>query len=647
MSKVGLCVLLGLAACTDASLYGKNYTPNQPNRISFEGDLCTDDPGAIAFPQKTLIVMDGTGAMAEGDPAGQSVNSLRAFIGRHRDANQAISILLMGASARPLITGFTSDQQTIDTALETLAASTGQAQRNYLDALRTLTTVIEDDLLASNPGLRSRTRYAVLFVAAGPPDPAFQIPWCIAQDLTVGSSDCQKAFVAAFCNNANPAPTDCERWWYGDAVTELRSYVRTNGAEDLIFHSFSLSQDTVAANVLGDMARSGQGELVQQTPSTLDFLAVDVDRPGSRLVLREIVVMNNNALLRGKAPEADSDGDGLSDAEEIKLGTDPLNPDTDGDGVGDGIEVRLASPGSEFDPLVPAQFKECLTLTDPTADHDLDGLTDCEEAVLRTDPYLVDSDRDGIPDLVEVRLGGNPLVDDRLVDSDMDGIPNGDEMKEGLDPWTNDSDRDLAYGYQYRTIDQGETIRLEASPNEPFPGVRITNVKQGTSTVWALRLTGDRPARLAFLEDETVMPDGAENDPTNTVALTASGDYALISPMGGQLTVTVDVDALPTAGSPPTDARVILRTTTRTCFHMDVRNVTLVETKESPTGRPGKGWNMIRIYVAEVPLDSSASGQTIVKSVTVPVRFVAPDQKTPNLAFIHLTDDDFLLLAPE
>jgi hypothetical protein len=647
MSRTWLCLLLALAACTDASLYGKNYTPNQPNRISFEGNLCTDDPGAIAFPQKTLIVMDGTGAMAEGDPAGHRVDALRAFIGRHRGPNQAVSILLMGASARPLITGFTSDQQTIDTALETLAAATGQAQRNYLDTLRMLTTVIEDDLLAANPGVRSRTRYAVLFVAAGPPDPAFQIPWCIAEGLAVGSPDCQKAFVAAFCNDANPAPTDCERWWYGDAVTQLRSYIRANGAQDLIFHSFSLSQDTVAANVLGDMARAGQGELVQQTAITLDFLAVDVDRPGSRLVLREIVVMNDNALLRGKAPEADSDGDGLTDAEEIKLGTDPLNPDTDGDGVGDGIEVRLASPGSQFDPLVPAQFKECLTLTDPTADHDLDGLTDCEEAVLRTDPYLVDSDRDGIPDWVEVRLGGNPLVDDRLVDSDMDGIPNGEELKRGLDPWTNDSDRDLDYGYQYRTIDQGETIRLEASPNEPFPGVRISNVKQGTSTVWALRLTGDRPARLAFLENETVMPYGAENDPTNTAALTASGDYALISPLGGQLTVTVDLDVLPAAGSPSTDARVILRTTTRTCFHMDVRNVTLVETKESPTGRPGRGWNMIRIYIGEVPLDSSASGQTIVKSLTVPVRFVAPDQKTPDLAFVHLTDDDLLLLAPE
>jgi hypothetical protein len=638
---------LALAACTDANLYGKNYTPNRPDRISFEGNLCTDDPGAVAFPQKTLIVMDGTGAMSEGDPAGKRVDVLKAFIGRHRDANQAVSILLMGASARPLITGFSADPLVIDAAVEALAASTGQAQRSYLDTLRMVTTVIEDDLLASNPGLRSRTRYAVLFVAAGPPDPAFQTPWCIAESLTPGTTQCQDAFTKAFCGNATPAPTDCERWWYGNAVTQLRSYVRNNGAEDLVFHSFSLSQDTRAIAVLGDMARAAQGELVGQTPSTLDFLAVDVDRPGSRLLLRQLVVMNTNALLRGKAPEADSDGDGLTDVEEAKLGTDPLKYDTDGDGVGDGIEVRLASPGSEFDPLVFTAFKQCVTIPDPTADHDLDGLDDCEEAVLRTDPYLVDSDRDGIPDLVEVRLGGNPLVDDRLVDSDGDGIANGEEVARGLDPWTNDSDRDLDYGYQYRTVDQGETIRFEASPTEPFPGVRVTDVKPGQGTVWALRLTGDRPARLAFLENETSMPIGAEDDPSITVALTASGDYVLPSPMGGQLTVAVEVAALPAAGSEPVDARVTLRQTTRTCFHMDVRNVTLVETAELPAGRPGRGWNMIRLYLGEVPLDAAASGQTIVKSITVPVRFVAPDTKTPNLPFIHLTDDDFLLLAPE
>jgi hypothetical protein len=639
-----LAPLLALAACTDASLYGKNYMPNQADRISFEGNLCTDDPAAIDFPQKTLIVMDGTGAMAEGDPAGKRVNTLRAFVGRHRSPGQSVSLVLMGASAKPLFTGFSSDPLVIDPALETLAASVGQAQRNYLDTLRTVTTIIEDDLLAANPGARSRTRYVVLFVADGPPEPAFQVPWCISQNLT--GDGCQTAFSTAFCGNAKLAVADCELKVYGDSVAQLRGYVRTNGGQDLILHSFSLNQDARAKKVLGDMARAGLGELVEQVPATLDFLAVDVARPGNRLVLREFVAMNNNTLLRGKAPVADSDGDGLSDAEEDKLGTDPLNPDTDSDGVGDGIEKRLASPGSQFDPLVSAQFKECINLSDPTADHDMDGLTDCEEAVLRTDPYLVDSDRDGVPDLVEVRLGGNPLVDDRLIDSDMDGIPNGEEATRGLDPWTNDSNRDLEYGYQYRTVEQGETLRLEATPNEPFPGVRIVDIKQGTSSVWAMRLTGDRQPRLAFAEDTAVLPDGAEDDPSMTVVLTGKGDFALESPMGGRLLVRVDPEFLPADGSPNSDARVILRTTLRTCYHMDVRNISLVETRELPHGRPGRGWNMLRVYFGEVPLDSPTS-HTIVKALTVPVRFLAPDQKTPNQAFIHLTDDDLVLLAPE
>ena len=119
-----------------------------------------------------------------------------------------------------------------------------------------------------------------------------------------------------FCSTFTPAPADCERLLYGNTVADLRSYVRDHGGQDLIFHTFALSTDQRALDVLGDMARSGLGEQVQQTASTLDFLAVDVAQPGTRLVLREIVVMNGNALLRGPSPVPDSDGDGLSDDEE-------------------------------------------------------------------------------------------------------------------------------------------------------------------------------------------------------------------------------------------------------------------------------------------------------------------------------------------
>jgi len=40
--------------------------------------------------------------------------------------------------------------------------------------------------------------------------------------------------------------------------------------------------------------------------------------------------------------EDDTDGDGLTDAEEYAIGTDPTNPDSDGDGAGDWYEVAAS-----------------------------------------------------------------------------------------------------------------------------------------------------------------------------------------------------------------------------------------------------------------------------------------------------------------
>ena len=79
---------------------------------------------------------------------------------------------------------------------------------------------------------------------------------------------------------------------------------------------------------------------------------------------------------------ADSDGDGLGDAEEVALGLNPASADSDDDGLGDSAE--LGEYGTD-----PAKW-----------DTDGDGLPDGDEVgMIHTDPLARDSDGDGIPDM--------------------------------------------------------------------------------------------------------------------------------------------------------------------------------------------------------------------------------------------------------
>jgi hypothetical protein len=88
----------------------------------------------------------------------------------------------------------------------------------------------------------------------------------------------------------------------------------------------------------------------------------------------------------------DADGDGLSDEDEIVIGSDPNKADTDGDGLSDYEEASGA-------------FN-----SDPTAaDTDGDGLADGIEADLGTDAGSQDSDGDGVYDGDEVIGGTDPL----------------------------------------------------------------------------------------------------------------------------------------------------------------------------------------------------------------------------------------------
>ncbi|MEO0604865.1 MAG: hypothetical protein AAF211_25760, partial [Myxococcota bacterium] len=140
----------------------------------------------------------------------------------------------------------------------------------------------------------------------------------------------------------------------------------------------------------------------------------------------------------------DTDGDGLSDAEEIRWwGTHPGQRDTDRDGLPDGEEARLQTdPGlddTDGDGL-PDGLEVRSRRTDPTrADTDGDGLADGDEdldadgrtaAGRETDPTRADTDGDGLPDGAEYVFSSHPL----WPDTDGGGQPDGAEVVEGRDP---------------------------------------------------------------------------------------------------------------------------------------------------------------------------------------------------------------------
>lgn len=177
----------------------------------------------------------------------------------------------------------------------------------------------------------------------------------------------------------------------------------------------------------------------------------------SRVALRE----QEQAVFIASQLQKDSDGDGLSDEQEKKLGTDPHNPDTDGDTFSDGQEVLvfhsnplkkntpdeiqamvMAMPATStvrvmwtrYHPTGPAPQYAQPTSTVPSAvvlDSDRDGLTDAQEIQLGTDPHNPDTDGDGLNDGDEVnKYHTNPLK----ADTDGDGYPDGLEVKTGYNP---------------------------------------------------------------------------------------------------------------------------------------------------------------------------------------------------------------------
>ena len=130
---------------------------------------------------------------------------------------------------------------------------------------------------------------------------------------------------------------------------------------------------------------------------------------------------------------ADSDADGLSDGyEALKSKTDPLAADTDEDGMDDAQEISTGGDAGSLPGVAGVVGVGALAenVRNGITDTDADGLSDHAEEVLRTDAAKADSDADSLSDAMEVAIGSNPL----LADTDNDGMGDAVEVQYGMDP---------------------------------------------------------------------------------------------------------------------------------------------------------------------------------------------------------------------
>jgi Thrombospondin type 3 repeat len=182
-----------------------------------------------------------------------------------------------------------------------------------------------------------------------------------------------------------------------------------------------------------------------------------------------------------KPPDVDTDMDGIVDSFEITLGLNPNDPDTDDDGIIDGAEpkfnldsdgdglINALDPDSDNDgifdgtevgvvtagPGTDVTKRNFVADADPTTttnpldpDTDKGSVPDGNEDLNRngrvdageTDPNVksddvapLDTDKDGIPDVVEMTIGSNP----NDADTDDDGVLDGAEPN-----YANDTDGD-------------------------------------------------------------------------------------------------------------------------------------------------------------------------------------------------------------
>lgn len=228
--------------------------------------------------------------------------------------------------------------------------------------------------------------------------------------------------------------------------------------------------------------------------------------------------------------EKDTDKDGLSDATEASIGTNPNNPDSDGDGLNDGEEVNgIDSPSTKLVASVKSDPKNACDpiKTGADCDADGDGLTNAQEAKLGTNPNNPDTDGDGVNDKMDecpMEAGtekGCPKIDNSGVDTDKDGLSDAMETKIGTNPKMADSDSDgLNDGEEVLGKDSPSTNLVASKKSDPKNPCDPINTGGGCD-IDGDGLTNDQEAKLGTNPNNPDTDGDSVNDKADKCPLAA------------------------------------------------------------------------------------------------------------------------------